>query len=248
MRLLTLNPAHPVSAHVPPPSINPPTTDIIATDPPAPQATATMRSDESATVVILGSTRTRTAIPRNPKVHAQESHQPIHRPSEPRIEAVVTTTKKRTQSEAVTARTDPTMIKAETMTRTIEAIGSDQSPQRSLSTAPADAPYPALTPTLMAIPKSMMTPSNHCASGVPMTKSTKTITANGSALVASTRTCPKRRKTVTVPPNPASVKTKMQDPTTIDLPKAPPRKRKRKSTSLWMWGPKSRSHPPKDRR
>lgn len=148
-RLLTVNPAHPVSAHVRLPSTNLPTIDIIATAPLVPQTKASTRSDESAIVVILESTRTRTAIRRIPKPHAQEPHQPIRRLSDPRTEVVVTTTKQGTESEAVTARTDPTMIGAEKKTRSIEATESAQSPQRSPSTALVDAPYPALilTPT-----------------------------------------------------------------------------------------------------
>ena len=149
--LLTVIPALHVSAHVPPPNTNPPTTDITATVLLVRPTTVNTRRDASAIVVIFESTRTRTATLRNPKALGQEAHQPIHQPSDPRTEAVVTTiettTKTRTLSEAVTARTDPIMIGVETRTRSIEATESVQCPRRSPSTAPADVPCPILTLT-----------------------------------------------------------------------------------------------------
>lgn len=221
--LLTVDLAPPESVLVLPPSTNPHTTDIIATAPPVPQMIASMRSDESATAVTRENTRMRTAIRRSRKAHAQGSHLLIRRPSDPRTEAVVTTTKKRTQSEAVTARTARTMTGAETMTRITEALGSDHNPQRLPSTAPADAPYPTLTPTPTATPKSTMTHPSHRESGAPTTKSTTTITANGSALAATTKTCPKTKNpAATAHPNPASATPKNPARTTTDLPKAPP--------------------------
>ena len=142
VHLLTAHPAHPVSAHVPPPSTNPLTTDIIATAPPVPQTTATTRGGESATVVILEDTMTRMAIQKNPKVHALGSHQPIHQPSEAHIEAAVTMKRRGTGTGAVTAPTDPTMIGLEKKIRSIEATESAQSPRRSVSTALADEMHP----------------------------------------------------------------------------------------------------------
>lgn len=169
---------------------------------------AITRSDESAIVVIRESTRTRMAIRRNPKTHVKESHQPIHQPSDLHTEAVGTTTGKKTQSGAVTAPTDPTAIEAEMMTKIIEATENDQSPQRSPSTVLAGDPSPALTPMLTptATPKSTKSHSNHRESGVRMTKSTKSITASGSALAATTKTCRKKKKTATAQPKPASAR------------------------------------------
>ena len=190
IHFLTANQAPPESVLVLRPSTNPPTIDIIATGPPVPLTTASMKSDESATTVTRENTRMRTVTRRNPKAHVRESHQPIHRPNDPPTEAVVNTTKKRIQSEAVTARTDHIMTGVETMTRSIEATESDQSPQRSLSTVPADATYPALTPTTtaMAIQKSAMTHPTHRESGARMTKITRTVTVNGNALAATMET------------------------------------------------------------
>ena len=140
-----------MSDHVPPPSINPPTTDITATVPLVRLTTVNTRRDASATVVILESTRTRTATLGNPKALGQEAHQPIHQPSGPHTEAVVTTiettTETRTLSEAVTARTDPIMIGVEKKTRSIGVTESAQCPRKSPSTAPADVPHPTLTLT-----------------------------------------------------------------------------------------------------
>ena len=216
-------------------STSPPITDIIATGPTVPLTTASMKNGESATTVTRENMRMRMAIRGSPKAHAQESHQPIHRPSDPRIEAVVTTIKKRIQSEAVTAPTDPTMTGVETMTRSIEATESDQSPQRSLSTAPADATYPVLIPTTTptVIQISAMTHPSHRESGAPTMKITKTIIVTGNAPAAITKMYSMRKKTATAPPNPASVKSKNRDQTTTDLPKAQPRKKKGRSKRLW---------------
>ena len=149
--LLTVIPALHVSGHVPPPNINPPTTDITATVPLVRPTTVNTRRDASVIVVILESTRTRTATRGNPKALGQEAHQPIHQASDPHTEAIVTTiettTETRTLSEAVTARTDPIMIGVEKRTRSIEATESAQCPRRSALTAPADVPYPTLTLT-----------------------------------------------------------------------------------------------------
>ena len=148
--MLTVFPALHVSAHVPPRNINP-TTDITATVPLVRPTTVNTRRDASAIAVILESTRTKTATLRNPKALVQEAHQPIHQPSDPRTEVVVTTiettTETRTLSERVTARTDPIMIGVEKRKRSIEVTESAQYLRRSLSTAPADVPYPTLTLT-----------------------------------------------------------------------------------------------------
>ena len=144
VHLLTVYPAHPEIDHVPLRNTSPLTTDIIATAPPVPQMTASTRGGESATVVILEGTRTRTVIPKNTKVHALGSHQPIHQLSEAHTEAVVTMRRKGTGTGAVTGPTDPTMKGLEKRTRSIEATGSAQSPQRSVSTALAEETYPTL--------------------------------------------------------------------------------------------------------
>ena len=214
-----------------------------------------MKSDESATAATREGTKTRTAVRRSSEAHVQEPRQPIPRRSDPRTEAVVTTTKKRTQSGAVTAPTDLTAKGAETTIKSIEATGSDQNPQKSPSTAPADALHPAPTPTPTAIQRSTMTHPNHRESDGQMTKSTKPISANGSAPAATTTTCPKilKTKTPTTRPNPASATSKNRVQTTTDLllPKPPPwkpPKRKNSSRNPSMRSPRGRNPRPKDRK
>lgn len=64
-----------------------------------------------------------------------------------------------------------------------------------------------------------MSRRNHRENGDPTTRNTRTIAASGSALDATTKTRPKRRKTTaTAPPDPASAKPRNRDPTTTDLP------------------------------
>lgn len=208
--------------------------------------TASTRSDENATVVIRESRTTTTAILKTPKAHALEPHPLIHQPNDLHTEAVVTMTKKRIRNEAVTAPIDPTAIEAETMTKIIEATENARSLPRLLSTAPADAPYPSLAPPLTDTSKSTKIHPNLHASGVPMTKSTKTITASGSALAATTKTCPKTEKTTTAHPKPASVKSKNRDRTTTELPKALPWIKKRKGKGPWRQ--RRTDHHRKDRR
>ena len=225
--LLTANPVHPANARVPPPSINPLIIDIIATVPPVLPTIASMRGDESATVVIREGTTTRTAIRKSTKAHALESHQPIHQQSEVRIEAVVNTKRRRKGTAALTDPTDPTVTGVEKRTRNIEAAESARSPQKSLSTARADEAFLTLIVIPMAMRKRTKNHLNHRESGARMMRSTRTIAVNGSALDATTKTQPKRKKAVTAPPNPASVTSKNQYPTTTDLPKVLlPKKRK----------------------
>lgn len=213
---------------------------------------ASTRSDENATVVIRESTTTRTAILKNPKIHALESHLPIHQSNDLHTEAVVTMTRKKTQNGAVTAPIDPTVIEAETTKKTIEATENARSLLGSLSTAPADAPYPALAPPLMVTPKNTKTHPNLHANGVPMTTSTTTITVTGSALAATKKICPREKKMATAPPDPVSVRSKDHDQTTTELPKAPPtkrkRRRKRRRKRKSQWRQRSTNHHPKDRK
>ena len=253
--LLTVIPALHVSGHVPPPNINPPITDITATVPLVRLTTVNTRRDASAIVVILESTRTRTATLGNPKALGHEAHQPIHQPSDPHTEVVVTTiettTETRTLSEAVTARTDPITTGVEKKTRTIGVTESAQCPRRLASTAPADVPYPTPTLTPTATRRNTTIHLSHRESGVPTTKTTRTATATGSAPDAITKTCPKRGKTATAHPNPANVTPESQDPTTTEPPKAllPTKQKEKPRTPLRI--PKRRRnqrHRPKDRR
>ena len=172
----------------------------------------------------------------------------------------MTTTKKRTQSEAVTDPTDPTARGAEeTTTKSIAATGSDQSPPKLLSTAPADAPLPAPTSTATATAthKSTKTHPNHLESVAQTTKSTTTITANGSAPAATTKTCPKKKTPPSAHPNPANTNPiKNPDQTTTDLllllfppkppPRSPPTEKNKENPS--MCNPSGQNPRPKDQK